>query len=56
MVVTKPEDNEDERAIADKPGEGGDRDGGHNPEASCAGHPPWVSSGGVGQAGETQTC
>ncbi|KAK2091277.1 hypothetical protein P7K49_030561 [Saguinus oedipus] len=34
MVVTKPEDNEDERAIADKPGEGGDRDGGCNLEAS----------------------
>ncbi|XP_062969926.1 inter-alpha-trypsin inhibitor heavy chain H3 isoform X1 [Cynocephalus volans] len=26
MVVTKPEDNEDQMAIADKPGEGGDRD------------------------------
>ncbi|XP_042535921.1 inter-alpha-trypsin inhibitor heavy chain H3 isoform X1 [Dipodomys spectabilis] len=26
MVVTKPEDNEDQTAIADKPGEGGNRD------------------------------
>ncbi|XP_064223272.1 inter-alpha-trypsin inhibitor heavy chain H3 isoform X2 [Aotus nancymaae] len=29
MVVTKPEDNEDERAIADKPGEGTPSSGGH---------------------------
>uniref|UniRef100_A0A452V5H9 Inter-alpha-trypsin inhibitor heavy chain H3 n=1 Tax=Ursus maritimus TaxID=29073 RepID=A0A452V5H9_URSMA len=54
MVVTKPEDNEDQTAIADKPGEG--VHGEWRPELE--GLPdlgPWVPRRGLSQAGETQT-
>jgi hypothetical protein len=47
MVVTKPEDNEDQTAIADKPGEGGHR----NRRPSSQDTELWVTSGGSGQAG-----
>lgn len=55
MVVTKPEDNEDQTAIADKPGEGGH--GEYRPELAGLPDPgPGVPRRGTSQAGETQPC
>lgn len=52
MVVTKPEDNEDQTAIADKPGEGGH--GERRPESRILPLRPWTHSRGAGQAGDTR--
>ncbi|CAO2638191.1 Inter-alpha-trypsin inhibitor heavy chain H3 [Lemmus lemmus] len=54
MVVTKPEDNEDQTSIADKPGEGGHRERERRPESRTPSLRCWAleSSRGTGWAGE----
>lgn len=44
MVVTKPEDNEDQTAIADKPGEGGHRES-RAEELGSPGRPEFSTGG-----------